>query len=299
MSEELSLEEVSLEEVTALILQAHTDRGGERLPPTAFNKIVHFVEKGLESRGIDTDIRQFWYMYGKVTAKSDTDVYEQEMSGKTGIQVDQTTDQISASPEAIRHGQKAVDRGVQLYYDLGLDGLITKSYEDAPYDAQRAYLDLKATLEATADTEQTTLGDYGTQDQTKGRIRDHIYEFIEQFPTGDFSELERDLHTWYRLFSAELDSDDYDSEYGFKLTKQFWRLFSLEIASRENDDLTNEEIARELNNVDSITAEQARIRDWFSTRERAKTRKNARTDRLAQKAATAVALPKVELEFGV
>jgi hypothetical protein len=64
-------DELSLEDVTALILQAHTGRGGERLPPTAFNKIVHFVEKDLEDRGVNTDIRQFWYMYGKVTAKSD------------------------------------------------------------------------------------------------------------------------------------------------------------------------------------------------------------------------------------
>lgn len=110
-----------------------------------------------------------------------------------------------------------------------------------------------------------------------------------------FPEYKDDLHIWYRLVSAEIDSDDYDPNRVQRLSEKFWRLFCLELACRENTGLLRSEIAAELN-VQSIGAIKESIRSDFLELERVKARQNARTNETAVKAAEAFVIPLLDFD---
>jgi len=288
--------ELTLEEITALLLEKLEEKGGDRLPPTAYNKLLHFVDRNLSQKGIDAELPLFWYMFGRVAAKDNSGVYVETIGGKRGVECELSVSDVTASDLAVREAERGIVEGLDLYFAQGLDGLIRASYEDAPYEVQRTYLDLKETMETEADPDQATFNDFATDQNT--RTRSLLYEFIRDFPDDEFTEYERDLHKWYRLLSKELDSEDYDSQRALKLTEQFWRLFCLELACRENDGLSKEAIAAELNDVESIDAEKATIRDWFSSEERELTRESARRDETARQAAEAVTAAHLSVGLG-
>jgi len=288
--------ELTLEEITALLLEKLEEKGGDRLPPTAYNKLLHFVDRNLSQKGIDAELPLFWYMFGRVAAKDNSGVYVETIGGKRGVECELSVSDVTASDLAVREAERGIVEGLDLYFAQGLDGLIRASYEDAPYEVQRTYLDLKETMETEADPDQATFNDFATDQNT--RTRSLLYEFIRDFPEDEFTEYERDLHKWYRLLSKELDSEDYDSQRALKLTEQFWRLFCLELACRENDGLSKEAIAAELNDVESIDAEKATIRDWFSSEERELTRESARRDETARQAAEAVTAAHLSVGLG-
>lgn len=289
--------ELTLEEITALLLEKLEERGGDRLPPTAHNKLLHFVEKRLSQKGIETELPLFWYMFGRVAAKSNSGVYIETSRGKRGIRCDLSAGDVTASDLVMRETMKGIDEGLDIYFDHKLDGLIRASYDDAPYEVQRTYLDLKKQMETKADQSQATLNDFASEQNTQARTL--LYEFIHDFPVDKFPNYERDLHKWYRLLSAKFDSEDYDSECALELTEQFWRLFCLEIACRENTGLSEEEIAAELNNVKNIAAEKAEIREWISQEERELTRENARQDNTAMQAAEAIIEPHLNVKLDI
>ena len=288
--------ELTLEEITALLLEKLEEKGGDRLPPTAYNKLLHFVDRNLSQKGIDAELPLFWYMFGRVAAKDNSGVYVETIGGKRGVECELSVSDVTASDLAVREAERGIVEGLDLYFAQGLDGLIRASYEDAPYEVQRTYLDLKETMETEADPDQATFNDFATDQNT--RTRSLLYEFIRDFPEDEFTEYERDLHKWYRLLSKELDSEDYDSQRALKLTEQFWRLFCLELACRENDGLSKEAIAAELNDVESIDAEKATIRDWFSSEERELTRESAMRDETARQAAEAVTAAHLSVGLG-
>jgi len=288
--------ELTLEEITALLLEKLEEKGGDRLPPTAYNKLLHFVDRNLSQKGIDAELPLFWYMFGRVAAKDNSGVYVETIGGKRGVECELSVSDVTASDLAVREAERGIVEGLDLYFAQGLDGLIRASYEDAPYEVQRTYLDLKETMETEADPDQATFNDFATDQNT--RTRSLLYEFIRDFPEDEFTEYERDLHKWYRLLSKELDSEDYDSQRALKLTEQFWRLFCLELACRENDGLSKEAIAAELNDVESIDAQKATIRDWFSSEERELTRESARRDETARQAAEAVTAAHLSVGLG-
>lgn len=290
--------ELTLEEVTALLLERFEEKGGDRLPPTAYNKLLHFVEKRLSERDVEYDLPLFWYMFGRVAVTSSSGVSTETVGDERGITCGISVSEISAPKVAVREAERGIEEGIDLYFDRGLDGLIRASYEDAPYEAQRVFLDLKEQLESEADQTQSTLSDFNVGDDD--RVRDLLYEFIQEFPADSFPEYEQDLHKWYRLLSSELDDEDCDYEYALKLTKQFWRLFCLELALRENTGVSAAAITDELPGIhDSIEDEKQKIREWFAQEERELTRENARTNETALRAAEAVVAPQLGVEIDI
>jgi len=289
--------EMTLEEITALLLEKLEEKGGDRLPPTAYNKLLHFVEKRLSQKGIEAELPLFWYMFGRVAAKNNSGVYVDTAGGKRGIQCGLSAGDVTASDLAMREAMKGIDEGLDIYFDRGLDGLVRASYDDAPYDVQRTYLDLNKQMETEADQNQATFNDFATEQNAQ--VRALLYEFVHNFPENEFDEFQQDLHKWYRLLSAELDSENYDSEDALEFTEKFWRLFCLELACRENNGLSTEEIAAELNDIESIADEKDEIRNWLLRKERRMTRRNARRGNTARQAAEAIMEPHVNAELGI
>lgn len=288
--------EPTLEEITALVLEEFEERGGERLSPTAYNKILHFVEKQLDDRGIDADMPMFWYMFGRVaTTNTNTHVSIENTSEGQKVTCAVSPSSINLSERSQRAVQNGIDEGLDLYFESGLDGLIRASYDDAPYEAQRVFLDLKVQLESEADQSQRTLGDFGANND---QIRSLVYEFIREFPTDEFPEYERDLNKWYRILSAELDSDNPDFEFAYRLTKRFWQLFCLELACRENTGLDPSDIAKELSSVQmSIEQTKEELRDWLHREEKEFTRSAARESEAVRKAAEMIVAPQLNIEI--
>jgi hypothetical protein len=232
-------------------------------------------------------------MYGAVVAISDTEVTFDTEDDDTTVRCSVTASDIDASENAVRRGRKAVNRALDRYYEGGIEGLTGKMYEEAPYEVQRHYRRLDQQLEAAADEEQMTLDGGKIEKQT----RETLYDFIEAFPEDEFPEFSDVLSIWYRLMSAEKDSEDYDPDRAQDLAKDFWRLFCLELACRENNVLSREDIARELKGVSNVEDAKQRIRSDFLKKERKKARENAQGDEAALKAAEALIIP--HLDFTV
>lgn len=211
---------------------------------------------GLEREHLSADLPIFWYMYGAVVATSDTEAMFEDAGDGTTVRCSVTPSDIDASETAVRRGCEAVNRALNRYYDGVIEGLTDEMYDKAPYEVQRHYRRLDQQLEAAADEGQMTLDG----DKNEKRTRETLYDFIEAFPEDEYPEFSDALSIWYRLMSAELDSDDYDPGRAQDLAENFWRLFCLELACRENNGLSREDIARELNGVSNVEDAKQRIR---------------------------------------
>jgi len=282
-------EELGVDEVAAIVLD---ESGSYDLSPKALHKILYFSKKEMERENVSTDIPRYWYMYGAMVATSGTSVRSEK--GESGRQAvcSMNPSEISTSEATIQRTRRAVNRALNSYYEQGLEGITDGMYGEAPYEVQRCYRRLDEQLETAADDGQMTL-DGGKNEE---RTRDTLYDFIDAFPEEEFSEFADDLNIWYRLMSAEIDSDDYDPERAQRLAQEFWRLFCLELACRVNSGLSREEIARELSGVETVEQAQSDIRASLIAQEQKKAKRNSEGGETAKKAAEAFALPFVDIE---
>lgn len=283
-------EELEPDEVIALVFDECIY---DDIRPKAFHKILYFVDKELEREHLSPDLPIFWYMYGAVVATSATEATFEDTDDGTTVRYSVTASDIDAPETAVRRVRKAVNRALDRYYNGGIEGLTDEMYDEAPYEVQRHYRRLDQQLEATSDEGQMTL-DGGKNEK---RTRETLYDFIEAFPEDEYPEFSDDLSIWYRLMSAELDSDDYDPGRAHDLAEDFWRLFCLELACRENNGLSRENIARELKGVSNVGGAKQRIRSDLLEKERKKAGENAQGDEAALKAAEALVIP--HLDFTV
>lgn len=287
-------EQLSLEETTALLLDEHRKEYSNSIPPKALHKILYFADQEFQSEHIDAEIPLFWYMYGAVVKTSNSGVRVIDTDHGQRIACDTEPSDITASDTTVQKGRRALSRSLDQYYSLGLDSLTDKMYREAPYDVQQTYRQLDKQLEVATDDAQTTL--FGKMN--RGPTRESLCAFVEYFPLTDYPEYEDDLHIWYRLMSAEIDSDDYDPNRAQRLAKMFWRLFCLELACRKNTGLSRQEIATELNE-NSITDAKQSLRSKFLELERKKARANACDSEEALKAAEAFVVPYLDVNIPV
>ena len=286
--------ELSVEEVTALLLDEHRSQYRNSIPPKALHKILYFASQELEREHVEVDLPIYWYMYGAVVGMNNTGIGVVDTQAGQRVTCDTQVSEITADDATIRRGRRALEHSLNQYYSMGLEPLTDKMYKDAPYDVQRTYRELDKQLGIAADDGQMTL--FGKRNE--GRTRETLYDFVENFPLDAFPGYEDDLHIWYRLVSAEIDSDDYEPNRAQRLSEKFWRLFSLELACRENTGLSRAEISTELN-VQSIDTEKVHIRKDFLELEREKARQNARTDETAVKAAEAFVIPLLDFDVAI
>lgn len=282
-------DELSTDEVVALLFDEH--QYDSPLSRKAVHKLLYFVKDELTEKRVGAKIPTFWYMYGTMAATADSNVHTGGEPDDGPVVCNISVAEIDKPEGTIRRAREAVDRALDRYYELGLEGLTDRMYDDAPYEIQRHYRRLDKQLE-TADSEQMTL----SFDRNAGATRETLYDIIEDFPTDTFPEYEDDIHIWYRLMSAELDSSRYDPKEAKKYSQTFWRLFCLDLAVSENEGLSREQIEQELNltSIDDTKDHlRARLRRW----ERKKAKSNAREDTVSRKAADAIVLP--YLDFGV
>jgi hypothetical protein len=279
---------LSVGEVVALLLDEH--KYDSPLSRKAVHKLLYSVKDELDSERIATDIPIFWYMYGTMTATANTGVHTGGEPNDDPVTCDIAAADIDRPEETVRRGRQAASRALERYYDLRLEGLTDRIYDDAPYEIQRRYRRLDKQLE-TADSTQMTL----SFDRNAGPIRESLYDIIEHFPTDSFPNYENDLHIWYRLMSAELDSSGYDPKEAKKYSKAFWRLFCLELAVCENDGLTREQIEHELN-FGSLDDTKRQLRSLLRRWEREKAEANARGDKTSRGAADALVLSYIDFE---
>lgn len=282
---------LSLEEVTAILLNEHQSTYSGSIPPKALNKILYFAAKELEDENVTADIPYFWYMYGTEVKTTNTGIRSVSTEDGQRIQCDTGIEDIEAPHEIVRKARKAVSRSLDKYYSETLEGITDEMYEEAPYDVQRIYRELDTQIGVAADSNQATL--FG--DNNRKQIRRNLLDFVQAFPTADFPAYEDDLMIWYRVMRAELNDADFDAEEVDRLATKFWRLFCLELACRENNGVSREEIESE-RDISDIKAEKEAMRADLLERERTNARQNARETETALKAAEALIVPFLDVE---
>jgi len=209
---------------------------------------------------------------------------ENEDGRSKWVECPASPDAIDADEQTVTRARLGVSRALQRYYEGGgLEGLVEEMYSEAPFEVQRKFRQLDQQLtEAAEDDQQGTTGDCDRE-----AIRETLHDLVRCFPRDDFPAYEDDLHVWYRLMSAELDSDTYAPTRTKELAQTFWRLFSLELACRENNGLSREDIADE-RDLESVEAAKDEIRSRLRMYEREKARQNGQGDDVTAEAADAL-----------
>jgi hypothetical protein len=270
-------------EVTALLFDER--RYSSDVRPKAFHKILYFAKQELDRERVDEDIDIYWYMWGAMASTAGSPIEFRDGHEGQRVTCGTRVGDIEASETTIQRGRRAVSRALDRYYDLGIEGLTDEMYAEAPYAVQRHFRELDKQLDSASDSEQMTL----TLDRNEEMTRSTLHNLVQSFPLDEFPAYEDDLHIWYRLMSAELDSDDYDPEAAERLARLFWRLFCLELACRHGS-MSRAEIEAELG-VDNLDAAKADLRDRLRQMEREKARRNSRDSSAAMEAADAFVVP--------
>lgn len=278
------------DEITAILLDEHQERMTGSIPPKALNKILYFAADDLERTGIDANIPYFWYMWGTSLATANTGIYKHETERGNRIGCDTTVNDIQAPRDEIERVREVLSGNLQHYYANRLEGITDEMYQEAPYEAQRVFRELDKLLGVATDDGQTTL--FG--DNNQGESRQAMLRFVEEFPTDAYPEFENDLFVWYRLMSAELNADEFDPDQTLNIAKHFWRMFCLELARRENNDVSQADIEAELD-IDDIDTEIELMRRDLHTEERDLAGRTASWTETAQKAAEAVVAPHLDI----
>ncbi|AWB28474.1 hypothetical protein [Halococcoides cellulosivorans] len=277
---------LDLDDVAALLFDERRYNGDIR--PKAFHKILYFAKEELDRECVDETIDTYWYMWGAVVATSDSSLEIREGTDGQRVICETEVSDIDAPRTTIRRARRAISSTLDRYYDRGIEGLTDEMYDEAPYDVQRHFRELDKQLDAAGDSKQLTI----TLDRNEKRTRETLHRFVQSFPIDDFPQYEDDLHIWYRLMSAELDSEDYDPQTAEMLAKSFWRLYCLELACRA-DNLSRSEIAEE-RGVGSVESAKEEIRERLRRREREKARRNSKDTRVAKEAADAFVVPFID-----
>ena len=284
----------TLEDITAILLDEHQDRMSGSIPPKALNKILYFAADDLERAGVDADIPYFWYMWGTALATANTGIHRRETSRGNRVVCDSTVSDIQAPRHEIQKVREVLSGNLQHYYGNRLEGITDEMYREAPHAVQRVFREFDKLLEVATDQEQATL--FGDNNQSESRRT--MLEFVEEFPTDVYPVFEDDLLVWYRLMSAELNADEFDPDETQKFAKQFWRMFCLELARRENNDVSQADIEAELD-IDDIDEEIELMRRDLHDQEREEAKRNARGTKAAQKAAEAIVVPYLDISIEV
>ena len=94
---------------------------------------------------------------------------------------------------------------------------------------------------------------------------------------------------------AELNEGDFEADKVDRLAAKFWRLFCLELACRENNDVSEAAIEAE-RDVSDIGVEKEKMRSDLLDQERTNARQNAQDTGPALKAAEAFIVPFLDIE---
>jgi hypothetical protein len=284
----------TIEEITAILLDEHQDRMSGSIPPKALNKILYFAADDLERAGVDADIPYFWYMWGTSLATANTGIYKRETKRGNRIACQTSVNDIQAQRHEIRNVREILTGNLQHYYANRLEGITDEMYKEAPYEVQRVFREFDKLLEVATDKEQATL--FGDNNQNESRRA--MLQFVKEFPTENYPKFENDLFIWYRLMSAEINADEFDPDETQRIAKAFWRMFCLELARRENNDVSQADIEAELD-INDTDSEIESMRRELHAKERDMARQDARGTEMAQKAAEAIVVPHLNINLEV
>ncbi|WP_049912760.1 hypothetical protein [Halococcus thailandensis] len=149
--------ELSVEEITALLLDEHRSEYDNSIPPKAFHKILYFGSQELKKEHVAADLPIYWYMYGAVVGTNNTGIGIVDTQAGQRIRCDAEASEIKADDATIRRARRALQSSLGQYYSMGLESLTDKLYKEAPYDVQRTYRELDKQLGVAADDGQMTL----------------------------------------------------------------------------------------------------------------------------------------------
>ena len=287
-------ERLSLEEVTAILLNEHNQEYADSIPPKALYKILYFVHQQLEKKHIDAEIPYYWYMYGTKLKTTGTGISVKQTPNGQRVSVDIGVSEIEADSYTISQVRDVTSEELKRYYKKKLKGITNDMYRETPYEIQRVYRELDQQLGVSTNQEQASL----FMDNNRTAIKQSLVRFAQSFPSESFPEQEKTMWLWYGLMSSELLDENFDSNDLQRLAKKFWRYFCLELALRENNDITKEEIEAD-RNIDDIHQEQQRIETELLHRERQTAREFSRTTKASKRAAEAFVLPSLEIEVEV
>lgn len=235
---------LSVGDVTALLLDERFY--SDPLRPKTFYKLLYFADKELDDVGLDTDIQHFWYKFGTMAKTSGSPVSVDWSDGGREVRCSLPASQVSLSKEEETKARLALSRVLNRLYEQNTEGLTDDMYRDAPYDVQRHYRRLDKQLSDAVDHKP----DYPEVDFSREVVIDTVFDIIDTFPVDEYPWLEQDLDLWYSVVIAELDAEEYRPQKAMNVSELFWTIFCIDLAQRENKELTSEEIAEELDTQD-------------------------------------------------
>lgn len=277
-------------EVTALLLDER--KYTNPLREKTLYKLLYFADKELETVGIDTDTKHFWYKFGTMAKTANTPVTVEKTGRGSNVVCSLDVNSINLPEDVQTKARLAISRTLVQSYELGTEGLTDLMYEEAPYEVQRRYRYLDKQLSDPIPDRP----DYDELESDPDSIRETVLDIIDAFPEEDFPDLADDLYLWYSVVSPEIDSDEFEHNRILTISELFWTIFCIQLAQRENTGMSEEELAEELD-VSDLDEKKENLRDKLKVRERERImlKRDLEEDEVVSKAADAVAISMLDM----
>lgn len=214
----------------------------ETLPEKGVHKLLYLVNEEAKHENLEVKIPHFWFQFGVMTP------LDREADGHTSLQLSENDSDSSEKNELAPRLRPVVKRVLQQYYSTSLEDVTDHTYEDAPYEVQRAWRELDKKLR----THHPDYNDFYEVNPSRQSIQESIYYVCDAFPEARFPKFEADLNTWYSMMARELNSPEFDAVEMFDINIAFWRIFCLRLAEDHRHGLSKAEVKKILD-IDSFT----------------------------------------------
>lgn len=214
---------------------------GDTLPRKAVHKLLYLLNTEADEEEVDIDLPYFWFQYGIVTP-AEADLEENQRQ-------DQEENAIGKRAELESDLRPLVKRVLRRYYSTSLEEVTDETYEDAPYDVQRAW----RTLDKKLRTLHPEYSDFYEVEPSRDSIEESIFDVYDTFPTTRLPEFESDLMEWYSIITRELNHAKLDPAPMMEANVLFWRIFSLRLAEDYRHSMSKSEV-KEILEIESFGA---------------------------------------------
>ncbi|MHA1410739.1 MAG: hypothetical protein ACTSQY_10620 [Candidatus Odinarchaeia archaeon] len=220
-----------LEYTSYLIIKKFKELTGHNPTGLYFNKVISLCYRELKEDGIDIALPHYWYRYGDQVLKQGMPYnikWNHESPVKT--EVKWSDEEYPLVSDRTYEKIESIVTKLTEKYANNIQGAIREVYAYAPFDFQRAFLELREIFYGWK-----YAFDWDQEIYERMSINDIIKTF-KKFPVQDFPALKKNYQIVYKLIELSVGSEAWSFKLIQELCTQFWFLFCyhLRLKAHEN-----------------------------------------------------------------
>lgn len=208
----------------------------DSLPRKAEYKLLYLVHKRCRSKGLDITVPNFWYMFGVMSQSG-----AEWSTGATPAEPTLPSPEVEGVDDEEHTLRSVVREVLDEYYEVGLEEITDRTYQDAPYEVQHEWRKLDKMVRTLHEGDDHP--DFFEVNPSREDFWEAVDRVYDTFPEREFPQHETDLLNWYSIMARLLNSPELDADSLMRCNLSFWRLFSLSVAEKHRHGVSKEKVA--------------------------------------------------------